>query len=85
MKKIIVTTIALAFIASPALAVDFAQDKEQQLTDIVGMMDKHKESPTIMAFLAKKKDCVEKAADLEALKSCTQEFPAEGMQEAKAE
>jgi hypothetical protein len=77
MKKLILGTIACAFLVSPALASDFAADQAKELGKIIAKMDTVKNDPVKMDFITKKRNCVEKATNVEDLQKCIAEFPAE--------
>ena len=75
MKKLILATVACAFIASPALANEFNVEQTRMLDKIAGKMENSKDNAAKMDFLTQKKACVEKAADMDGLKACLATFP----------
>ncbi len=83
MKKLLVAAIACAFLASPVLANDFAAEQAKELGKIITQMDKMKDDTATMDFLAKKRNCVEKATTVEKLQECLAQFPAEKMKPTK--
>lgn len=80
MKKLIFAAVACAFIASPALANEFNVMQTKVLDRIDGYMVQFKDDPAKMDFLTQKKQCTEKAADIEQLKTCLAKFPIEQLQ-----
>ncbi|MCF6187414.1 MAG: hypothetical protein L3J49_08080 [Desulfobulbaceae bacterium] len=79
MKKLILATIACAFIAGPALANDFAAEQAKTLGDIIVKMDQAKENPAVLDILTSKRNCVEAATNIEGLQECIAKFPSQPM------
>ncbi len=77
MKKLLLAVIACGFIASPALANDFAAAQTKVLGDIITQMDQAKNDPAMLDALTVKRNCVEKATNVEELDNCMQEPKAE--------
>ena len=75
MKKLILATVACAFIASPALANEFTVEQTKMLDQIAGKMENSKDNAAKMDFLTQKKAFVEKAADINGLKASLATFP----------
>ncbi len=75
MKKLILATVAFAFIASPALASKFDVIQAQMIDLISSYMELYKDDTKKMDFLTQKKVCMEKAVDTEDLKTCLSKFP----------
>jgi len=80
MKKLILATVACAFLASPVLANDFNVAQTNVLDKIAGNMEKFKDDAEKTDLLIQKKECVEKATDIDALKTCLSTFPPEQLQ-----
>ncbi len=80
MKKLILATIACAFFASPVLASEFNVVQTKMLDEIAINMEKYNADAAKMDILAQKKECTEKAADIEGLKVCLTKFPTEKLQ-----
>ena len=80
MKKMILAILTCAFIASPVFASDFQVEQTMLLNNITMKMDKFKDDATKMDFLAQKKSCVKKAADLDGLKECVAKFHPDQLQ-----
>ncbi len=79
MKKLLLAAIACAFISGPALANDFATEQAKTLGDIITPMEQAKTDPAALDALTAKRNCVEKATQLEELQQClapTKEKPA---------
>jgi hypothetical protein len=74
MKKLILATIACAFIATPALANDFATEQAKELGSIIKEMDTMEHNSPAMDFLTDKRNCVEKSTNLEELQACVTKF-----------
>ncbi len=74
MKKLIIATIACAFIAGPALASDFAAEQAKVLGQIIAAMDKEKNNPEKLNALTNERNCVETATNAEALQACVAKF-----------
>lgn len=74
MKKLILATIACAFIAGPAIANDFATEKAKILGDIITKAEQVKNDPVQLDFLTAQRNCVEKAENIEGLQECTANF-----------
>jgi len=77
MKKLILATIASAVLVSPVLASDFNVAQTRILDRIAVYMDKYKDDASKMDFLTQKKECTEKATDIDGLKTCLAKFPLE--------
>ena len=73
MKKLLLAVIACGFIASPALANDFAAQQTKVLGDIIAQMDQAKNDPAMLDALTAKRNCVEKATKVEDLQQCMEE------------
>ena len=82
MKKVILATIACAFIAAPALGSDFAAEQAKSLGDIIAKMEQVKNDPAQMDALTAQRNCIEKATKIEDLKACLEPAKAD---EKKAE
>ena len=80
MKKLILAAMAWAFLAGPAFAGEFNVMQTKVLDRINGYMVEFKDDPAKMDFLTQKKECAEKAADIEQLKVCLAKFPIEQLQ-----
>ena len=80
MKKLILASVACAFIASPALANEFNVEQTTMLDRIAGKMEKFKTDAAKMDFLIQKKECVEKAMDIDGLKVCLAKFSPEQLE-----
>ena len=74
MKKLILATIACAFITSPALANDFAATQAKAIGNIITEMEKIGDNTAALDFLTDKRNCVEKSTNLEELKECIVKF-----------
>ena len=83
MKKLILATLACAFIASPVFANDFKVEQTMLLNKITMKMDKFKDDANKTDFLTQKKACVEKATDLSGLKECVAKFHPDQLQTMK--
>ena len=70
MKKLILTTIACAFITSPALANDFATEQAKILGDIIAKMEQSKIDPAQIESLIAQRNCVEQTTTVEELHAC---------------
>ena len=70
MKKLILTTIACAFITSPALADDFATEQAKILGDIIAKMEQSKTDPAQIESLIAQRNCVEQTTTVEELREC---------------
>lgn len=77
MKKLVLAAIAGAFLVCPAYAGDFSAEQAKELEMIAEQMLQNKDDAAKMDILTQKKECVEKAADLDALQACLTEFTAE--------
>ena len=75
MKKLILATIACAFLASPAFANEFIAEQTKVLDNIAGKLESFKDDAEKMDFLTQKKACVVKAKDIDGLKACLATFP----------
>ena len=75
MKKLILATVACAFLASPALANEFNDIQTKMLEGIVSDMATFKDNAAKIDFLTQKKECTEKATDIDGLKVCAAKFP----------
>jgi len=80
MKKLILAAVACAFLVSPALASEFNVMQTKVLDRIAGYMVDFKDDAAKMDFLTQKKECTEKATDIEQLKACLAKFPIEQLQ-----
>lgn len=80
MKKLILAIVICAFTAGPALAGEFNVEQTKMLDGIAGNMDNFKDDAGKMDFLIQKKECVEKAADIDGLKACLAQFPPEQLE-----
>jgi len=70
MKKLILATIACAFIAAPAFGADFAAEQAKSLGDIISKMEQVKNDPAQMDALTAQRNCIEKATKIEELEGC---------------
>lgn len=70
MKKLILATIACAFIAGPAFANDFATEQAKTLGDIITQMEQMKNDPAALDALTAKRNCIEKATEMKDLHKC---------------
>lgn len=75
MKKLILATIACAFLASPSFANEFIAEQTKMLDNISGEMESFKDDAEKMDFLTQKKECIVKAKDIDGLKGCLATFP----------
>ena len=75
MKKLILATIACAFLASPAFANEFNVEQTKMLEQVTAQMENSIDDAAKMDFLTQKKACVEKATDSAGLKDCLATFP----------
>ena len=80
MKKLILATVACTFLASPVLASEFNVVQTKLLDEIAINMEKYKADAAKMDVLVQKKECTEKAADIDGLKVCLSKFSAEKLQ-----
>jgi len=71
MKKLVLATIACAFIAGPAHATDFAAEKAKVLGDIITKTEQAKNDPVQLDFLTAQRNCVEKSTNIGGLQECT--------------
>lgn len=83
MKKLLLATIACTFIAAPAFANDFATEQAKVLSEIITKMDEMKNDPIQMDLLTNKRNCVEKATNIEGLQECLTKNPSMEQQAAK--
>lgn len=72
MKKLVVAVIAGAFLASPVFAGDIEAEKAVELNKVAGSLEKFKDDPAKMDALMQKKECIERAIDLNELKGCVE-------------
>ena len=75
MKKLILATVACVFLASPVFADDLNMEQIKVLEKIAGNMDIFKNDEAKMNLLSQKKECVEKATDIDTLTICLSQFP----------
>ena len=80
MKKLVLAAVACAFIAGPALAGEFNVEQTKMLDKIAGNMETCRDDAGKMDFLIQKKECVEKATDIDGLKVCLAHFPPEKLE-----
>ena len=73
MKKMILAALVLAFFAGPALADEFKTEQIKMFDSINAELAQCQNDATKTNALTKKKECVEKAVDLNALKACLTE------------
>jgi Ni/Co efflux regulator RcnB len=83
MKKLILATIACAFIAGPALATDFAAEQAKTLGNVISKMEQVKNDPAHMDALTAQRNCVEKATKIEDLQKCMDKMQGEKKEAAK--
>lgn len=83
MKKLILATIACAFIAAPALGADFAAEQAKSLGDIIAKMEQVKNDPAKMDALTAQRNCIEKATKIEDLQGCMDKAKADKKAEKK--
>ena len=80
MKKLIIATIACAFICSPAFATDFAAEQTKVLDRIIAAMDEMKANPEKMDLLTSERNCVEAASNIEDLQKCVSNATAQHLE-----
>lgn len=75
MKKLILATLACVFLANPIFADDFNMAQIKVLEKIAAHMEIFKNDAVKMDILSQKKECVEKATDIDTLTTCLSRFP----------
>ena len=80
MKKLILATVACVFLASPVFADDFNMAQIKVLEKIASNMEIFKNDAAKMDLLSQKKECVEKATDIDTLTTCLSQFPQNQLQ-----
>lgn len=80
MKKMILATVACVFLATPVLATEFNVAQTKVLDKLASNMEKFKDDAPKMDLLTQKKECVEKATDIDTLKVCLTKYSPEQLQ-----